>query len=82
MRAVLENLPLCRLDSSTTATSKWWTCLANHGSPTRVALGDGVVALDLTENNSNEKHLLCTRADGSTIKLVVTTRAVTPITKQ
>ena len=70
MRAVLENLPLCRLDSSTTATFKWWTCLANHGSPTRVALGDGVVALDLTENNSNEKHLLCTRADGSTIKLV------------
>ena len=64
MRAVLENLPLCRLDSSTTATFKGWTWLANHGSPTRVALGDGVVALDLTENNSNEKHLLCTRADG------------------
>ena len=45
-----------------------------------VVLGSGVVALDLTENNANEKHLLCTRADGSTIKLRLTPRGVTPST--
>ena len=78
--AVLENLPLGRLDSSADATFKWWLWLANLGAHTRVVLGNGVVALDLTENNANEKHLLCTRADGSTIKLVVTPRGVTPIT--
>ena len=79
---MLENLPLGRLDSSTAATFKWWLWLANLGSHTQVVLGNGVVGLDLTETNANEKHLLCTRADGSTIKLVITPRAVKPITKQ
>ena len=59
---------------------KWWLWLANLGPHTRVVLGNGVVALDLTENNADEKHLLCTRADGSTIKLKLTPRGVTSST--
>ena len=48
--AVLENLPLGRLDSSADATFKWWLWLANLCPHTRVVLGNGVVALDLIEN--------------------------------
>ena len=60
---------------------QWWLWLANLGPHTRVVFGDAVVALELTESYSTEKHSLCTRADGSTIKLVVTSRAVKPITE-
>ena len=70
--AVLENLPLGRLDSSADATFKWWLWLANLGPHTRDVIGNGIVALELTENRSTEKHLLCVQADGSTSKFALT----------
>ena len=77
---MLENLPLGPLDSSADATVKWWLWLANLSPYTRLVIGDGVVALELTESYSTEKHLLCTRVDGSTIRLVLTPRTAKPIT--
>ena len=76
--AVLGNPPLGRLDASESATSKWWLWLANIGPHGRAVLGKGAVALDLTQNNQTEKHLICTRADGSAIDSVVTPTCVQP----
>ena len=64
----LVDAPPGRLPVTNDAPFKWWLFACNLGKNTREVIGPGITAAVL----DTDRHLVFTRSDNTTVKLVVT----------